>query len=48
MLLEALTETCRFAGLDVNDEELPDDGAEFDDGVFMMDEDRNDFNDEDF
>lgn len=39
MLLEALTETCRFAGLDVNDAELPDDDEEFEDGVFTMDDD---------
>lgn len=39
MLLEALTETCRFAGLDVNDADLPDDGEEFEDGVFTMDDD---------
>jgi hypothetical protein len=38
MLLEALTETCRFAGLDVNDADLPDDGEEFEDGVFTMDD----------
>lgn len=48
MLLEALTETVRFAGLDVNDSDLPDDGEEFEDGVFMMDADREDFDDEDF
>ena len=39
MLLEALTETVRFAGLDVNDAELPDDDAEFEDGAFTMDDD---------
>lgn len=39
MLLEALMETCRFAGLDVNDTELPDDDAEFEDGAFTMDDD---------
>lgn len=39
MLLEALTETCRFAGLDVNDADLPDDDEEFEDGVFTMDDD---------
>ena len=48
MLLEALTETCRFAGLDVNDADISDDDAEFDDGTFMMDADREDFDDEDF
>lgn len=48
MLLEALTETCRFAGLDVNDADIPDDDAEFDDGVFMMDADRDDFDDEEY
>lgn len=46
MLLEALTETVRFAGLDVNDSDLPDDGEEFEDGVFTMG-DESDFDDED-
>lgn len=39
MLLEALTETVRFAGLNVDDSDLPDDGEEFEDGAFTMDDD---------
>ena len=39
MLLEALMETCRFAGLDVNDADLPDDDGEFEDGTFTLEDD---------